>query len=395
MLKKYLILMWLVVLSSLCYAVELNTTTIESTGLNTNISINQSIFFDILDLQDTYISFTNLNDGGIKCYQESSYISNQKGTDGPCGLKYGGSLTLTNDWGNISDGDWETFTSKSNGYTDIYYEYPTEVSINGSLWQVKDSCGIRNISLSTVRKNNYQPTKIYLIITSVNDTGQVIYRWSPTDNGGWTTLDTCILGADVYEESMWWYFPQEETISFSITASNRFYYVNASRFDLPYFSSSSSTNKVVTSLYQQSATVRFNAQCSARPSGSDTSSILYTPYGGTAIAYSYREFTCNGDGTISLTVTLNAGTNSFALSSGRVNDAALNSGCTDTNYMVIGGLLLLLVGVIVAGAWLLIQMAEGSGDVTSIIVTIVMMIGLGIVVIIGIYLFGNLHGVLC
>lgn len=53
-------LLFVLLLSSLASAFSIDNTRIESEGLNTNITVNQTVYADVLDVQDDYIYFENL-----------------------------------------------------------------------------------------------------------------------------------------------------------------------------------------------------------------------------------------------------------------------------------------------------------------------------------------------
>lgn len=58
--KLILAALFVIMLSTLASAFTINNTMIESEGLNTNISINETITLDVLDVQDDYIYMENL-----------------------------------------------------------------------------------------------------------------------------------------------------------------------------------------------------------------------------------------------------------------------------------------------------------------------------------------------
>jgi uncharacterized membrane protein YidH (DUF202 family) len=68
--KKYLLGLVFSLSIAFVSAFSIDNTRIESSGLNTNITINETIYADVLDVQDTYIYFQNL-----RTYTGTEYLN--------------------------------------------------------------------------------------------------------------------------------------------------------------------------------------------------------------------------------------------------------------------------------------------------------------------------------
>ena len=158
------------------------------------------------------------------CYQESANTSNQAGTDGSCGLNYGGAYSWTAGWGspeNVTDGNWDTYTGGSTGsYFYINYTKPTNYQ-NSSLWQIKyyGAGGTpvnATVNISILNSCwTYNSTTIFLQVYTVS--GQLDFYCKNASNWQFIGGD----GWKIYEEAMWWNITGGTTYSCSPPAASQ------------------------------------------------------------------------------------------------------------------------------------------------------------------------------
>jgi len=68
-LKFVMVALFVIMLSALASAFSIDNTKIESAGLNTNITINKTVYMSVLDVQDTYINLTD-----FQAYTGTEYL---------------------------------------------------------------------------------------------------------------------------------------------------------------------------------------------------------------------------------------------------------------------------------------------------------------------------------
>ena len=163
-----------------------------------------------------YIKVQNYNSQKIirnlssACYQESATISNQKNTDGNCGLDYTGYYNFNN---NFNDGDWGTDIGGGGDWI-TSYKKPKGIVLNAT-WLYKTG-GAYYVLPVPFDCFNYSQINI----TFLTDVNRVGYCYNGTFKA--------ITGANAqrYEEAINWYFgsinfnPSNNTIGYSKGVNN-------------------------------------------------------------------------------------------------------------------------------------------------------------------------------
>lgn len=149
------------------------------------------------------------------CYQESANTTNQKGTDGNCGLNYSGLYVSSGSWTNLGmvyDGDWGTYgyggTTTLVNLT-INYTKPLN-ALSSSLWNIKTGMTVNNLSINSSCWN-YSPTKLVLMVQSKHkSTMPASYQsfWKCYNGTSWLDISpsgsTLEATSFIYEEAMIW-----------------------------------------------------------------------------------------------------------------------------------------------------------------------------------------------
>jgi hypothetical protein len=162
------------------------------------------------------------------CYQESANTSNQKGTDGDCGLNYTGSYFYDDgdgffggagDRSLMIDGDWETGIYSQR----LIINYTKPINKNKAIWQVKDDGGIANLTIPDSCFNASAKIQLRMLTTGgVLD----LHSTSQCFNGtGWITLQSVFTGFvynTIYEEGIYWYYGGEVPTTSGVPTSINF-----------------------------------------------------------------------------------------------------------------------------------------------------------------------------
>ena len=180
---------------------------------------------------------------GTWCYQETANASHP--SDGDCDLNYGGSYSWSGGWtdlGNVYDGNWGTFDAAVGDYFYINYSKPTG-ALNLSLWQLKDSGIIRNLTIPSDCWD-YSPTLVLRVYSAFMP--QLSYWYCFNMSNSWRPLFT---GEEkIYEEGIWWYVedvPQPKSGLIPIGSGTPFY-TNATSNPLTTSSLSEGQSEIIT-----------------------------------------------------------------------------------------------------------------------------------------------------
>lgn len=199
-----------------------------------------------------------------------------------------------------------------------------------------------------------------------------------------------IIGSSgIYFENLTLSVSSTEKITFNITESNGDYYVNETDYDLPYFSSSSTSSKTITSALNESVNGSIiisydsNFACS---SGDNVGYLGSIVVGSTTFS---EPFTCNG-GVIELDgVTLSSGNTSIALTYIAASTSACNNFLQSIGDSF--GLAAIILIILAVGAIFMIMQGQGV-DIKLTVMTI--MLG-GLMLLIGFYLIAKTSGAVC
>lgn len=103
---------------------------------------------------------------------------------------------------NVYDGDWESYGSATEGSAFLEINYTKPAGAVGALWQVKDSSGVKNLTIPSECWNAF-PNKLKIRIVSSNWPENQYVKWGCWDGSNFQFLEEAPL-SNVYEESLWW-----------------------------------------------------------------------------------------------------------------------------------------------------------------------------------------------
>jgi surface protein len=162
---------------------------------------------------DSATANCSLHTGNSYCYQESTNITNQSGTDGNCGLNYSGNTStfFPARWTNstlLYDGNWSSSANKTNPTTtaDLDINYRMPINAMGAIWQV----GMNETINFTLPQQCINRTDRIIQLKLFDISGTVgVYLRCYKESGSYYSFIPEVYGdpvyyEPVYEEGIYW-----------------------------------------------------------------------------------------------------------------------------------------------------------------------------------------------
>jgi len=195
----------------------------------------------------------------------------------------------------------------------------------------------------------------------------------------------------------------DEKITFNLTESNVDYRVNTTNKDLPYYNSSNTTRKIITSAFVNTLPViaTFDAVCGVgSPSFGDLTKVVVDRPSLITTTYTWANFTCNGDDTVTLLITpgIEQGDNTLNLSYSIIPTTVTPAVTTTCNSIfdstsdafILAAIVLIVMAAV--GIIMALNMGLGSIDLKVLIGTLIVA---SMILIVGYYIIAISYSSIC